>query len=377
MLVGLGDLGSVVLEFLAREDGLGRIVVASRNVERTTARCNLARLGAIAQGCAPAISFVPLDLEDLEAVAETVHREAPDVIVSTATMQTWWLPSLLPPEQRAAIYSAGFGVWLPVHMTLTLKLMQALREAGYTGATLTAPFPDVVNCVLGRLDLAPTCGLGNVAQFVPKVRLLAAGRLGAPLDAVRVLMVAHHALGPAVVRSKVDRMPPYFLRIEHGGQDVTEAIGADELLVAPYRRTAGPASHFLTAGTTVRLIRALLSDSGALLHEPAPHGLPGGYPVVVGNGSVQPAPIDGLTLEEAIDINERSHRFDGIERIEPDGTVVFCPEAVDALRVELGYDCQRLPPEESEERAKELIARFREYAARYGVKIDDAEKMTR
>ena len=108
-------------------------------------------------------------------------------------MQTWWLPSLLPSEQRAAIYSAGFGVWLPVHLTLTMKLMQALRDADYRGVTLTAPFPDVVNCILGRLGLAPTCGLGNIAQFVPKVQLLAAERLGTPLDAVHVLMVAHHA----------------------------------------------------------------------------------------------------------------------------------------------------------------------------------------
>jgi hypothetical protein len=367
MLIGLGDLGSVVLELLAREEGLGRIVVGSRNVERGTARCNLARLGAMAQGCAPSIPFVPLDLDNREAVAETVHREAPDVIISTATMQTWWLPSLLPPKQRTAIYSAGFGVWLPVHLTLTLKLMQALRDADYRGVTLTAPFPDVVNCVLGRLGLAPTCGLGNIAQFVPKVQLLAAERLGTPLEAVRVLMVAHHALGPAVVRSKVDRMPPYFLRINHGGQDVTEAVGADELLVAPYHRTAGPASHFLTAGSTVRLARALLSNNGVLLHEPAPNGLPGGYPVIVGDGSVRPTPIDGLTLAEAIDINERSHRFDGIERIEPDGTAVFCPAAADVLRVELGYDCDRLPPEESEARANELIARFREYGERSGV----------
>jgi hypothetical protein len=377
MVIGLGGLGSVVLELLAREEGLGRIVVGSRNVERGTARCNLARLGAMAQGCAPFISFIPLDLDNREAVAETVHREAPEVIVSTATMQTWWLPSLLPPEQRAAIYSAGFGVWLPVHLTLTLKLMQALRDADYRGVTLTAPFPDVVNCVLGRLGLAPTCGLGNIAQFVPKVQLLAAERLGTPLEAVRVLMVAHHALGPAVVRSKVDHMPPYFLRVEHGEQDVTEAVGADELLVAPYRRTAGPASHFLTAGSTVQLVRALLSNSGALLHEPAPNGLPGGYPVIVGDNGVQPAPIDGLTLEEAIDINERSHRFDGIERIEPDGTAVFCPAATDVLRDELGYDCDRLPPDESEGRAKELITRFREYAERYGVCLDGRVGMTR
>lgn len=255
--------------------------------------------------------------------------------------------------------------------------MEALRDAGYGGITLTAPFPDVVNCVLGRLGLAPTCGVGNVSQFVPKMHWLAAERLGAPLDAVRVLMVAHHALGPAVVRAKVDKMPPYFLRIEHGGQDVTQAIGADELLVAPYRRTSGPASHFLTAGTTVRLIQAFFSPSGALLHAPGPNGLPGGYPVIVGSGGVQPAPIDGLTLAEAIDINERSQPFDGIERIEADGTVVFCPEATEVLRTELGYDCAQLAPAESEDRAEELIARFREYAGRHGVHLAKLEEQWR
>jgi len=376
MLIGLGGLGSIILELLAREEGLGRIVVASRNVTRGTARCNLARLGAVAQGYAPSIRFIPLDLNDKEAVVEAVHREAPDVILSTATMQTWWLPDLLPPEQAAVIKGAGFGLWLPVHLTLTLKLMEALRDAAYRGVTLTAPFPDVVNCVLGRLDLAPTCGVGNLDEIVPKVRLLAAERLGAPLDAVRVLLVAHHALESVVfgegARSETfaqHEIPPYFLRVEYGGQDVTEAIRADELLLAFYPLTPGQATHFLTAGSTVRLIRALLSEGGALLHAPGPNGLPGGYPVIVGSSGVQPAPVEGLTLVEAITINERSHRFDGIEHIEADGTVVFCPEAADVLRVELGYECDRLALDESEERAKELIARFREYAERHGVRL--------
>ena len=146
MLIGLGGLGSVILELLAREEGLGRIIVGSRNAARGTARCNLARLGAMAQGYAPDISFVPLDLNDKGAVAEAVstseivHRETPDIILSTATMQTWWLPDLLPPAQAAAIKGAGFGVWLPVHLTLTLKLMEALRDAAYPGVTLTAPY---------------------------------------------------------------------------------------------------------------------------------------------------------------------------------------------------------------------------------------------
>jgi len=178
----------------------------------------------------------------------------------------------------------------------------------------------------------------------------------------------------AVVRAKLDNIPPYFLRIEHGGQDVTEAIGADQLLLAPYPRTSGPASHFLTAGTTVRLVRAFFSPIGALLHAPGPNGLPGGYPLIVGRSGVQLAPIEGLTLAEAIAINERSHRFDGIERIEADGTVVFCPAAADMLRLELGYDCDRLVPDQSEERAKELMARFRAYAERHGVHLEDQQR---
>ncbi len=369
MLIGLGGLGGVLLELLAREPCLGELVVASRNAERGVARCNLARLGALAQGYAPSIRFVPLDLDDGAMVAEIVRREAPDILLSTATRQTWWLPDLLPPEPSARIKSAGFGVWLPVHLTLTMKLMAALRQADYHGLVLTAPFPDVVNCVLGRLGLAPTCGIGNLDEIVPKVRLLAAQRLGTPLEAVRVLLVAHHAFEPAAFGAPMAELPPYFVRVEHGGQDVTQAVRADELLLAPYPLPSGPLTHFLTAGSAVRLVRALTSTGGALLHAPAPGGLPGGYPVIASRAGVRPAPISGLSLGEAIDINERSHRFDGIERIEADGTVVFCPAAADVLRRTLGYDCTRLPPADAEARAGELISRFREYAAGYGVAV--------
>jgi sugar phosphate isomerase/epimerase len=84
---------------------------------------------------------------------------------------------------------------------------------------------------------------------------------------------------------------------------------------------------------------------------------------------VQPAPIRGLSLAEAITINERSHRFDGIERIEDDGTVVYCPASVEIMQTTLGYNCPRLRPADAEERATELMSRFREYANRHGVRF--------
>jgi hypothetical protein len=372
MLVGVGDLGGVILELLAREDWPGRIVAADRNAERGVRRCNLARIGAYAQGCQPEIAFLPLDLSKGEAVAEAVDREQPDLVLSTASLMTWWFPELLPEPQASRIKSAGFGVWLPVHLTLSLKLMEALRDAAYDGHAITAPFPDVVNCILGKLGLAPTCGVGNLDEIVPKIRLLAGARLGVPPQDVDVALVAHHALEPVAFGEPAEELPPYFLRIEHDGRDVTGVVRAKELLLAPYELPGGPATHFLTAGSTVRLMRALVDDDETYLHAPAPNGLPGGYPVLASKNGVRPAPIKGLSLEEAIAINERSHRFDGIERIENDGTAVFVGERAGILRDELGYDCERLEPHAAETRANELIARFREYAQRHGAKIPTA-----
>jgi hypothetical protein len=96
--------------------------------------------------------------------------------------------------------------------------------------------------------------------------------------------------------------------------------------------------------------------------------------VLAGANGVQPAPIDGLALEEAISINERSQPFDGIERIEADGTIVFTGETATALRGTLGYECQRLQPEDALARAGELIERLQEYGWRHGLKISESKE---
>jgi hypothetical protein len=366
LLVGLGDLGGVTLELLAREPAVGRIVVGSRNEAAARARCNLARAGAAAQGFDPRVEFVRVDLHEIEATAETIARVAPDLILCTATMHAWWLADLLPPE-AAAIRRAPFGVWLPVNSVLARKLMEAVRAADYRGVVLSAPFPDVVNVALDRIGLAPTCGVGNVDESATKVQIVAADRLGARLDEVRVTLVAHHALEKFSYDGSADELPPHFLRVEFAGKDVTSELGGDELIRVPYPLPPGRPKNSFTAGSTVRLIRAMLGEDETRLHAPGPGGRPGGYPILAGRGAVRLAPIEGLSEAEAIDINERSHRFEGIERIEADGTVLYTDAAAGAIRETIGYDCRRLAPDDAEPRARELIRRYAEYARRFGV----------
>jgi hypothetical protein len=245
--------------------------------------------------------------------------------------------------------------------------MQALQEAEFKGITLSAPFPDVVNHVLGCLDLAPLCGIGNLDEIAPKVRWLAANKMNVKIDEIEVFLVAHHALEGHVYGHSETDPPPFFLRIEHQGKDVTEEVEAKELLFTPFPLPPGNAIHFLTAGSTIRLIRALTGKDRQLLHVPGPNGLPGGYPVCVGEGRIEIADIRGITLKEAVRINEQSHRYDGIERIENDGTIVFSSKSLEIFQEELGYGASHMPPFAAREYAVELITRFREYAGKFGV----------
>ena len=289
LLVGLGNLGGVILELLAREPRVGRLVAASRDAARGAARVNLARLGALAQGYAPDVSFATLDVTRADEVGERLRRETPDVVIVTASLETWWLPDLLPAAARARLARAGFGAWLPVHLALPLAFMRAAKAVGFRGHVLTAPFPDVVNCVLGRVGLAPACGVGNLDEIVPKVRHLAAERLGVPIDEIEVTLVAHHALerrafGDAPATGE---LPPHFLRVTRAGRDVTREVDAETLLRAPYPLAWGPVMHFLTAGSAVRLVGALGSEAPVRLHAPGPAGLPGGYPVLASRAGVE------------------------------------------------------------------------------------------
>ena len=266
LLVGLGSLGGLLLEFLARQPACGPILAAGRDIERGQARCNLARVGALAYGVSPDISFHFLDLDDPEAAGATIKKLSPDLIISTATRMSWWLPRTFQSQKAERLQAAGFGVWLPVHLSLSLNLMQALKSIQYRGLSLLAPFPDVTCPVLSAMDLAPTCGIGNLDEIVPKVRLLAAEKLGASPQSVRVYLVAHHALEDFVFRteplSSTEQTPPYFLRVEYQGEDVTEQVAGPDILFSPFPLPPGQNTHFLTASSAVRLVRALISPWG-------------------------------------------------------------------------------------------------------------------
>jgi hypothetical protein len=369
LLIGLGGLGQAILEFLVRVEGIGKIVVGSRNEKRGEARCNLVRMGATAQGFQPEVEFVPINLIRVDATTDRIYQISPEIILNTASMMTWWYPNLFPVGQRHKLLQAGFGVWLPVHLHLAMKLMQTLKLLNYKGYVLNASFPDVVNPILKARGLTPTTGIGNLDEIVPKVKLLGSDRLKVRPDELKVTMVGHHALGGWVFGGREGKPPPYYMRVEHKNRDVTEEINASELLLSSFPLPHGPVWDQMSASSAVRMVSALISETKIHLHAPGLRGLPGGYPVTASRDGIELALPEELPLEAAIDINQASHPFDGVQQIEPDGSVIFCQESVEIMRENLGYECERLLPWETESLAEELIYRFRVFASKCGVEL--------
>lgn len=348
LLIGLGDLGTRVLDSLARLPELERLVAATRDEEHARARAGQAALVAELLGGPRRVESERLDVGDTAATASVLARLDPDLVVMAASRLTWWRP---PADERLA--RMPFGIWLPLQLTLVRSLMLARREAGARARVVSLPYPDGVGPALAPLGLAPDLGAGNVTETAPKL-----AHLAGPGAEVRLVM--HHAAQQYAFPSLSDvgvhlhqpptstcGEPPWTAEVRVRGERLDDER-VRELFRAPYPLPSGRETHELTAAAVAQTVRALLGDALVATHAPAPAGRAGGYPVRISSAGLELDLPEGLDEAAAVALNERAARWDGIERIEPDGTIVFTEPY-------LGVD--RVAPAEVDAVADELEAR--------------------
>lgn len=353
-------MGSWVLELLARTEGISYIVGADLNEDWGRSKVQTVASGVALQGYYPHLEFVRMDLGDVDATAETIARLQPELILNCATLQTWWVRYLqLPPEKAKRLSAAGPGPWLPTHMALARKLMLSIRASGWQGFVINSGYADCSNMVLAKRGLAPTIGLGNTDLIVPGIQIGVAKQLKVPVCNVSVYTVLHHYHYRCFSHGPIGA-PPYFLRILVGDQDVTDHFDTNQLLHEVIQgQLSGEHLNPVVAASGVKNTLALLRDTGLLTHSPGPQGLPGAYPIRLSAAGAEVFLPTGITLADAVAINEIAQRGDGIERVEEDGTVVYTEEAVQTLKEVLDYDLAPLKFDDCDTRADELIARFK------------------
>lgn len=366
LIVGLGDIGSHILEFLARSPAVSTIrAVDLGNTDDKLRTIYSAEVGAAHQGLYPQISFQQVDVSNVDQIASCARDFAPDCVISATSLLSWWVPQAnLPLDVFRRVDEAGFGPWFPLHFALLHSLMSALREAEIRVPVVNCSYPDVTNAALAGVDLAPTVGVGNCDLFFPEFKWIAARELGCVPQDVDVYFVGDHFLAHVLNQFQDTHGVPYLLKVFLRGSDVTDRVaaacgGLDRVVVrANQLMPRGSADHFLVAASAVKNALGLLEGSAAISFSPGPTGLPGGYPIRFTNHAVKVHLPDGTTLEDAMRINRESARGDGIEGIQRDGTVVLTEKAKEIMTQELGFTVGQYKPSQCMADARALLDSF-------------------
>jgi hypothetical protein len=345
LLSGVGSLGGWALELLARTPGVDRIVTLKRGPWVGPSLSSLAMIGSVFQGHTKSFEHHQVDLADEEAVVRILSELRPDAILHSATEQSprRLMQASLDPGVREVLRTATFGMWLPWHLLPATQLTAAIDKAGISSHVVNAAFPDVVNMALWRrFGHGPTAGAGNVEVCAAQVLLHVMEVTGAPAANIEVSLVGSHALlahGPAKV--------PHHFRLRVDDKDRTTEFDLEKILSSwPEEINWRKVDVFsLFAASAVKNVMALIGEEPLRTHVTAPLGLPGGYPARIENGQIQLDLPEGLTQEEAMALNDEALAWDGIGRIEADGTVVYSTDAQAAM-IELGIPPGPVAPTE-------------------------------
>jgi hypothetical protein len=343
LIVGGGNLCLQILQILVPRDQF-EFHVASRDLEKVTRLCNLVRLAALQLDVHAQIHCWKMDLveSDIERNAETLTRIRPDIILNCASLQSWRVITQLPKAAFEMLDQAQLGPWLPMHLAPAYALMRAVKHACPKTLVVNAAFPDAVNPVLYKVGLAPTVGIGNIANLVPATRSAIAQLARCEPHDVRVKLIGQHYFSHFVPRGGMPSKAHFNLNYWINGKDFSGFHDPREIfkcVAEHFRRLGGVDGQYLTAMSAVSVISNLFSDTEVHTHAPGPDGLPGGYPVKVGMGRVLLDIPWGVLRSVALDINNAGLRQDGIEAIHADGSVTFGAPHMAVMEEVLKYKC--------------------------------------
>jgi hypothetical protein len=361
LFVGLGNLGSQVFDlFLLRGAAQHRFLVAGRNQEYLLQRTSLAAYAVMQLGLTPDLNCTSMDVQQVEQTAQTIWSFKPDLIFTSVTIQPSSAISKLPKPLFEELAQAGPGPWLPLTLVLVYKLMQAVKQTGLNIKVLNGASPDNAGSVLRKVNLAPTTGIGNLANIIPAIRKAIALQLNKPVEQVHILFVGHNQVAHSLRTSGTPGKAPYSLTVLLDGKDVTHLLDLKAIFTSLPATLRQEYTQLVSAASAAAVFDAITKRDIRIVHAPGPNGLPGAYPIRGSEKGVEVVLPEGLTLAEAIRLNQEGQRLDGIELIDENGTVYFTEQNMAILKRTLGYDCRCMPLTEVEDWAKELRAKYLE-----------------
>ena len=297
VIVGTGSLASEVVYGFSQVATVPlRIGIIGRSEAKASQLALIANARAGILGTPVICEPLVISRFEARAFARALRPLKPKIVFQAASIQSPWESRQEQNGWTKLIASAGFGMTLPLQMTLAAEISRAASDS--KAFIINASYPDCVNLVLHRQSLRTTCGIGNSAI----VESFCRARRELRKRDVRV--VGHHGHLSAWLKGE---------RSEHQPRIWVNAREADPVRLRPKLGPIGKELNSVTAATAVPVMMALLSGETLLVSIPGVADLPGGYPYIVKNGKFTLRLPEGISREEAIAHNKTGERSDGLD----------------------------------------------------------------
>lgn len=337
MIIGLGSVGLYLLDYLVGlSDARLHIVVAGRNPDKMRKDVNIIRTAATIRGQLRSRIDIESEcyLDDVQSIAQTLTRWAPDLIVNSSRVYSGLKYGTISWHNLRA-----YGIWTPLSIKYARNIMEAYEKIDCKAVSINTSYSDVVIPWLKSAGKSYfDFGSGNLNHLIPRMKFYIASKYKIDnLNDIDITLAASHFHD--VVISKEGHAEEQDILLDIRCHGVVLHFDKAALLKAcmidmpidQKRNMMNASSNFNIIYT---IIDAIDKKKKVKIHTPGVVGEIGGYPYIIDATSREiTSYIDSsvFSLEEMRSFNRLSIYLDGIADVK-DGSLYYTVELVNKVR---------------------------------------------
>ncbi len=343
MIIGLGSVGSYLLDYLvSKNDQAIHIVAVGRDGDKMQEKVNIIKVAGLIRGVNKSHVEVEsgVELNDIHSVKAVIEKHQPDFIVNSSRAY----PGLKYGSISWANVRA-YGIWSPLAIRFTKNVMDACDLADTNAIVINTSYSDAVIPWLKSAGRAyPDFGSGNLNHLVPRMKFAAANMLGADdFWNIDIMFAAGHFHDVCISKEGQTEGTELPLKIYYRG--VEQNLSHDEIyrsckISMPVDQTR----NMMNASSNYQIISAVIdavrTGKNQRVFIPGFGGNIGGYPVLIGYRDGRPSAwIDEsvFSFEEMNRADRASMALDGIEDI-IDGKLIYTEELIQKVIKAFGVE---------------------------------------
>ena len=332
MIVGLGSVGSYLLDYLMSSGMDIEIVVAGRNREKMEKDVNIVRISSLIRGQnrTNVIIDSDVDLNDVPSISECIRKYDPDIIVNSSRAYPGLKYGSISWKNVRA-----YGIWTPLSIKFVKNIMEAIEDAKSDAIVINTSYSDAVNPWIRSAGMTyPDFGSGNINHLIPRIKYAIAEIKGIKdywnIDVTYAVSHFHD-----VVISKEGQTEGVKQMIVSRYDGKVIDVDYD----AVFSRCSIPMPtdakrNMMNASSNYEIIKGIIDCARygkvVKLHIPGAFGELGGYPVIL-DGSKDRIAVyfdeSEFSLDEMRKKNAESIYLDGIEKVD-DGILTYTDELI-------------------------------------------------